>query len=169
MGKGRGDSFIDDCVKCFLAIAVVIKRHTASAPLDIHVSMRPNAGDAEPTPRQEMLSLSKLQAEGTPSEVMLVLGWLINTRRLLISLPWDKYALWSEQLRSLIDKGASRKELESLLGRLTHASYVIPLAHNFLSHLRNKFKIMRHGRQTYKFNKEEEEDLLLWSFYLEKA
>jgi hypothetical protein len=40
--------------------------------------------------RDDLLALEKAIAEGTPSEWLIVLGWLLNTRRLLISLPLDK-------------------------------------------------------------------------------
>ena len=38
------------------------------------------------------------------------------------------------------DRVVTRKELESLIGRLNHASYVIPLSRHFLSNLRSKLQ-----------------------------
>jgi hypothetical protein len=44
---GRGDCFVNNIIKVFIDDPVQIKRHAASAPLAIHVAMRPNAGDKE--------------------------------------------------------------------------------------------------------------------------
>ena len=80
---GRGDCYLDDIIKTYVGIKSAILRHAASAPLAMFVSMRPLATD-EPVPRKETLSLPKLEAEGTPSEMMIVLGWWLDTRRLLL-------------------------------------------------------------------------------------
>jgi hypothetical protein len=56
-----------------------------------------------------------------------ILGWIVNTRSLSISLPWDKHKNWSDQLLSLISsKGTSTKELEILIGRLNHCASILP-------------------------------------------
>ena len=88
---GCGDVFIDDIVKVYIDRLEQIQRHGASAPLAVHATMRPFTGDKEPFFRREQLSLSKLLAEGTPKEIQMILGWLINTRLLTMSLPNDKY------------------------------------------------------------------------------
>ena len=94
---GRGDCFLDDIIKVFLARWDIIKRNAASVPLAMHASMRPLAKD-EPVPRKETISLTKLLLKGTPSELMILLGWLIDTRRLLLRLPKDKYERWKRKL-----------------------------------------------------------------------
>ena len=76
---GRGDCFLDDIIKVFLNRPTIIKRNAASVPLAIYVSMRPLSTD-ETVPRKGTLSLNKLLLEGTPSELIIVLGWLIDTR-----------------------------------------------------------------------------------------
>ena len=106
--------------------------------------MRPFAGGKEPVFRREQLSLSKLLAEGTPKEIQIVLGWLINTRLLTMSLPNDKYLAWKKDIQKLIDHGdVTKEELESVIGRLNHASYVLPLARHFLSGLQERLKILK--------------------------
>ena len=75
---GRGNYFLDDIIKVCLNRLDVIKRNTASVPLAMHVLMRPLSLD-KPVPRKEIVSLSKLLLEETPSELMIVLGWLIDT------------------------------------------------------------------------------------------
>ena len=130
---GRGDCFLDNIIKVFLNRLTIIKRNATLVPLAMHVSMRPLSQD-EPVQRKETLSLNKLLLKGTPSKLMIVLEWLIDTRQLLIWLPQDKFDLQKE-LRDLIaDPIISRAVLESLIGKLVHASYVIPLSCHFLSH-----------------------------------
>ena len=122
---------MDNIVKVFVARWDIIKRNAASVPLAMHVSMRPLAKD-EPVPRKETLSLTKLLLEGSPSERMIVLGWMIDTQRLLLQLPKDKYDCWKKEIRDLLaDPKISRENLESLIGKLVHAAYVIPLTHHF--------------------------------------
>ena len=99
--------------------------------------MRPISPD-EPVPTKETLSLTKLLLEGTPSKVMIVLGWLIDTRQLLLRLPEEKFDRLGKELRDLIaDPIISRAALESLIEKLVNVAYVIPLSRHFLSCLRD--------------------------------
>ena len=134
---GRGDCFLDDIIKVYLNRLDIIKRNAASVPLAMHVSMRPLSQD-KLVQRNETLSLNKLILEGTPSKLIVVLGWLIDTRRLLLRLPQDKFSRWRKELRDLIANPIiSRAALESLIGKLVHVAYVIPLSCHFLSRLQN--------------------------------
>ena len=98
---GRGDCFLDDTIKLFLDHLSIIKKNVALVPLVIHVLMRPLTKD-EPVPRKKTPSLNKLKLKGTPSKQMIVLGWLIDTFRLLLRLPQDKFDLWRKELRELL-------------------------------------------------------------------
>ena len=86
---------MDDIIKVYLGLKEVIQKHAASAPLALHFSMRPLASD-KPVPRKETPSLPNLKAEGTPSEMMMVLGWWVDTRRLLLRLQEDKFGAYSK-------------------------------------------------------------------------
>jgi hypothetical protein len=67
-------------------------------------------------------------AEGAPAESQIVLGWRVNTREMTIGLPGNKFADWTGDIQKLIDKRRGTfGEVESLAGRLGHASYAIPL------------------------------------------
>ena len=67
----------------------------------------------------------------------MVLGWTIDTRRLLVSLPDDKFVAWSRELAELLHRSSCpRAEMETLMGRLNHAAMVIPDARHFLSRTR---------------------------------
>lgn len=59
---------------------------------------------------------------------MTLLGWRINTRRLLISLPADKHITWSGSIDDLLVRGSAREsELETLVGRLNQQFVVSSL------------------------------------------
>ena len=112
---GRGDCFLDDIIKVYLGLKEVIEKHAASAPLALFVSMRP-LFKKEHVPRKETLSLPKLQAEGTPSEMMVVLGWWFDLRRLLLRLPDDKFQNYSKEVQEILDQGkVNCKDLESII------------------------------------------------------
>ena len=53
-------------------------------------------------PRKDIISLKKLRAEGQLSEIKTVLGWELNTRRLLISLPSHKVTDWLRDIDSIL-------------------------------------------------------------------
>eukprot|EP00957_Ditylum_brightwellii_P146859 11180118-Ditylum_brightwellii.AAC.1 len=78
-------------------------------------------------------------AEGRLEEHKITLGWNLDTRRLLVSLPNDKYSDWSKETNHIISKrGIRGKELESTEGRLNHTAYVIPLGRHFLNRTRKE-------------------------------
>ena len=58
------------------------------------------------------------------------------------SLP-DKFTAWTSDIIDILGRSyrvVTRKELESLIGRLNHASFMIPLSRHSLSNLRSKLK-----------------------------
>ena len=176
---GRGDCFIDDIIKVFLDTVDAINRHASSALLAIFVSIRPFAGDKEPVPRKEVVSVEKWKAEGIPREVQMVLGWLINTRMMLLSLPRDKYLAYLKDIEEILSKKGliNLKQLESMIGKLQHSSYVIPLSNHFLGSLRRRVSkvIEANGNHFFvkfkKFHLSDEElaDLVLWKDFLRQA
>jgi len=82
----------------------VAEKLEAAIPLAIHAITRP-LDEAEPIPRHNMISMSKLLANGSLTETKTFLGWL---------------------------KKSNHTELDELIGRLNHAAFVIPLARHFL-------------------------------------
>jgi hypothetical protein len=166
----RTDSFIDDLIRIFLDTPLNRAREPHAVPLAIHVTSRPHTGNSEPVKGRGLLSAPKLEAEGTPEEAQLVLGWLLNTRILQIILPFDKYEAWSSDIRTIWEaKRAKFGELESTLGRLNHVAYIIPLARHFLNRLRLRIRQRQHKNQELSLNHEELADLDLWLFFLSKA
>ena len=168
------DCFIDDIIDCHLETDENRGRSGHIVQMAVHVMSRPHAGnESEPVPRKPLLSPDKLEAEGRSAERQIVLGWEIRTRDLKVALPYDKHLAWREDLVAMIRKGkASRKELESMIGRLNHASFVIPLSRHFLNEIRRKCeRVPNHhkARQTVRLNEHEISDLRLWVEFLDQA
>lgn len=165
----RKDCFIDDIVCVFLSTKKNLKREGHTVPLAVHTLSRPHQGDGnEPIKRRPLLGREKLEAEGRPSETMVVLGWEVDTRRLVVSLPNDKFIAWSGDLREVISAGCATSEsLESLIGRLNHASFLVPLSRHFLNDVRKKIKPGRWmKKRTVRLSHSEIEDLKLWEQFL---
>ena len=166
------DGIVEPCIDDLIAAAPDLgdnkDRTSAATLLAIHALGRP-VSDSEPLPRDDLASIKKLLAEGTPSEALCLLGWDADTRRLLLRLPWSKHlACRDDMLRLLRARGATRSELDALVGRLNHVGCIIPAARHFLSRLRDRlWKARRHGRQ--RFDSEDAEDLNPWLRFLRRA
>ncbi len=168
--RGQSDVYIDDIFA--LAVDVPGSNNTQrleSAPLlAIHDAARPKH-ETEPIPREEMPALNKLAAEAGLEEIKTILGWLFDFRRLLVALPENKYVAWKREIRRLIDsKTTSAKELERLVGRMTHLSVIVPSVHHFLSRLRD-LQTRAKSRRSIKIDSRCLDDLELMSFFLDKA
>ena len=97
------------------------------SPLALHAVGRP-ASPNEPLPRDDLVALKKLQAEGRLSERQTVLGWDIDTRVFTTILPDLKCVDWKSQIETIISKQCTAKvEIDSLIGQLSHAAMTIPL------------------------------------------
>jgi len=133
----KSDIYLDDDVTVAIASPENTKRARAGVLLAMHVAGRPNSPTGEPLPRQELPSMSKLAAEGRLEESKVVLGWRLDTRRLLIQLPEHKYIAWKDSITKMLDeKCTTHKALQTLVGRLTHLSVIMQLILHFLSRLR---------------------------------
>jgi hypothetical protein len=169
------DCFIDDIIDCHLDTDKNRRRAGHIVQMAVHVMSRPHAGeDLEPVPRKPLLGPDKLEAEGRSSERQIVLGWEIRTRDITVALPYDKHLAWREDLVAMIRAAkVSKKELESMIGRLNHASFLIPLSRHFLNELRKKCdptqQVGHTSRQTVRLNKHEIADLELWLEFLDVA
>ena len=167
----RKDCFIDDVINVFLGTERNLRREGHTVPLAVHLLSRPHAGDdAEPIPRRPLLSPSKLKAEGRPAEVQICLGWGVNTRTLSVFLPDDKFRAWYHDLKLVHEKGRiTTGDLHSLIGRLNHASYVVPLSRHFLNTLRLRLldpKNLENPKQVIRLNSDETSDLQIWRKFL---
>jgi hypothetical protein len=168
------DCFIDDIIDCHLDTGESRTRSGHIVQMAVHVMSRPHAGeDLEPVPRKPLLGPDKLEAEGRGSVRQIVLGWEIRTRDLKVASPYDNHLAWREDLVALIKASrASWKELESMIGRLNHASFLIPLSRHFLNELCKKCEMTpanKAARQIVRLNEQEVADLKLWLKFLDSA
>lgn len=87
-----------------------------------------------------------------------------------MSLPSDKYLAWRNNLEDMIKKGKTTiSKLESTVGRLNHAPFLIPLSRHFLNGLQSKFQYRRASRQTVRLSQNDLDNLDLWRTFLGKA
>jgi hypothetical protein len=84
------DIYIDDTIAITPDLPGNTERIMAAVPLAIRTFTRPLDANDE-IPRNDIISLKKFQAEARLEETKTVLGWVLNTRTLQISLPIDKY------------------------------------------------------------------------------
>ena len=158
-------------IDCHLVTPDNLIRAPHVVQLAVQAMSRPHAGEMEPVPRKPLLSPEKLEAEGRSSEIQVVLGWEIRTRPFVVALPFDKYKAWKEDLDQVIEScQATQQETESLIGRLNHASFLIPLSRHFLNEIRAKcLSVPRRKGQHIRFTREEQKDLILWLHFLRSA
>jgi hypothetical protein len=116
--QGTSNVYIDD----FIEATIVIKgtdnviRCEQALLLAINVSACPKH-ISEPIPQEDFKAHNKLSAEAALEELKTVLGWLINTRCLLLSLPDNKSVAWTGILASVLKRGmTTAKKMESIIG-----------------------------------------------------
>ena len=98
-------------------------------------------------------------------------GGSFSTRLMTIGLPENKFSDWTRDLQRLIDqKRCSFGELESLAGRLGHASYAIPLTRHFLERIERTLARPDTRKKTIiALHEDVVADLKLWVAFLIKA
>ena len=140
-------------------------------PLAMELTSRTHAGPEEPIPRRPILSPEKLAAEGAPAEIQQVLGWTIDTRRLTVSLPKDKFTMWVNDVRRIQKaRRVSTELLATIEGRLNHTASIIPMARHFLTRLRKLTMTTLSAARPYtKIPDEVMADLQLWEKLLTTA
>lgn len=133
-------------------------------------SSLPSTTTSEPIQRRSLLSNLKLIAEGTPKEIQFVLGWSMDTWRVFLSLPTDKFDAWMNDIQHISDKGKTTLgNLETTVGRLNHAAYVIPLARHFLNRLQSPLIYPKPKTQEITLSRHELKDLALWRRFVTMA
>ncbi|KAL3811131.1 hypothetical protein ACHAXA_005942 [Cyclostephanos tholiformis] len=168
--RGFNDVYIDDMIPLMVDIPGTdnLERCKAAALLAIHATARQNHPD-EPIPREEMEARNKLSAEAGLEETKTILGWLIDFRRLIISLPSNKFIAWTELINKILTRGTSTaKELETTIGQLGHLSAIMPFVYHFLSRLRN-LQRKATNRRTIDIPQDCHDNLNLMLSFLHKA
>jgi hypothetical protein len=93
--------------------------------LTIHTFAR-STDNNDILPRKDIISMKKIRAEGRLEEIKTVLGWVLNTRSLRLSLPVEKLQDWNKDIRSITSsKKSHSKLLESTIGRINHVACIL--------------------------------------------
>jgi hypothetical protein len=158
-------AFIDDIFTVFPLLSDDhFHRGRNAALLSIDTMGRPTHCD-DPLPRDPIVAVKKVIAEGTPTEKLVILGWQIDTRRMLIQLPAEKADAWEKELKEILklgDAGKSlgAKRLETMQGRNINVATMIPGAMHFQSRMyRAIARAKAHG--STKLKAEERRDLIM--------
>jgi hypothetical protein len=76
--------------------------------------------------------------EGGLAETQVILGWHFNFRTLTITLLEHKYIAWLREIQQMFKTWhTTKKQLESMIRRLGHISFMVPWVYHFLSRLRS--------------------------------
>ena len=102
-----------------------------------------------------------------PSQNTIFLGIELDTKLRLARLPADKLAEYSEEIKSLITcKKLTKRQLESLIGKLNFAASVVP-ARPFLRRLINLISSVDKPYHFLRITKGVQEDLETWLAFLQ--
>ena len=124
----RTDDFVDDLINVCIDDEKWLERGGLCAPLAVNVTCRPHEGEREPIKRRPNLSPAKLTAEGTHAEVQTVLGWELDGRALLCTLPMDKYLAWTSEIRDVMDRVDYYRMFETVHSTWDHKDRIAFLA-----------------------------------------
>jgi uncharacterized protein (UPF0276 family) len=69
--------YLDDGVTITADMDNNLNHAAAAIPLAMHIVSHPRAGN-EPIPREELLALKKLAAEGSLAKIQIFLGWALD-------------------------------------------------------------------------------------------
>ena len=101
--KASCDGHIDDAILVASDLENNVARAQNSIPLAAHCFFRPLSKN-EPIQRNQTVSKRKLEGEGMPDEIKVVLGWTIDARLFRIFLPTDKAFHWIYFSRQIQNK-----------------------------------------------------------------
>ncbi len=99
--NGYVDIYIDDSIGVIPDLGENSLKLSRVLPLAIHTLARP-LDSSDKIPRKDIISMKKFRAEGRLEEVKRILGWDLNTRTMLLSLPEDKLRDWSRDIDKLV-------------------------------------------------------------------
>lgn len=113
------------------------------------------------------IPIANHKTEG-PATVLVFLGILIDSHKFELRLPIDKLKRLQATLRQWINKKVcTRKDLESLLGHLSHAATVVRQGRTFLRQLFPLLSLNRASHHFIRLNAGARADLLWWSTFLQ--
>ena len=166
--NGKADVFLDDIISCVVDLNDNLDRITKAPSTVIDAVAR--QGKSMDVERDNMIEIDKAKAEGAAEEIKIVLGWTLETRRLLISLPKHKFIAWSSQIDSILEnKSVSNKSLMSILGRLENVAQILVMLGHFLSNIRHLQILAEKKNHNIRLNTRSKLDLMLAKKFLKIA
>eukprot|EP00957_Ditylum_brightwellii_P180003 13712227-Ditylum_brightwellii.AAC.1 len=84
--NAKVEGYIDNVHAAAIDDKRVFRRAKAAFPLALGLLFR-KSGKDEPIEREEIFQRIKMKGEGTPSELKIFLGWLMNSLLFLVQLP----------------------------------------------------------------------------------
>ena len=170
VGKnGKTDVYVDDFITIGPDLDDTLER-IIKAPATVIHAIADNSMHSDTIPRDDILAIDKMKAEGAAEERKICLGWMMDTRRLLVSLPDHKTIGWKAQIDSLfMNKSASEKELASVLGRLENVAQVLTVLGHFLSNIRHMQIVAARKKHNVRLSTRAKDDLKLAKSFLDKA
>ena len=146
--KGLEDVYIDDIISVGLDLpgSDNMLRIERAALLAIHVIGR-ELHPEEPILRTALVALAKFLAEARSEEIKINLGWKYDFRRLIVSLPRNKFLAWCNATEKMLSDGkVDADELERNIGRYVNVGMVLPYIHHFLGRLRGLLRRAKRQR-----------------------
>ena len=171
--QGKADVFVDDIISVAPDINDNLSRLKAASCTVLHAfAHNASASSSSSIKRDNLIADDKNEAEGAPEENKVVLGWNLDTRRLLVQLPTHKWKAWRSQITiALNSKTIDRKTLESIVGRLENVAIIIKMMGHFLNNIRYLLiQLQKAGKNIRKrITKRARDDLLLSLSFLDSA
>ena len=166
----KSDVFIDDIITVGVDINDNLQRITAAPCTVMHAIAHKATNDETFVPRQNLIADDKNEAEGAPEEVKIVLGWEIDSRRLLVRLPYHKFKAWSSQVQTFITrKSTNLDDLRSVIGRMENVACMVPMFAHFLNNMRQLEMKAELSNKNQLINKRTKDDFRLAIKFLERA
>ena len=159
--SGKADVFVDDIISVTADVGDNLSKLKKAPCTVIHALSHKPSKDLK-LKRDDMICDIKNQVEGAPAEEQICLGWILDSRRLLVSLPKHKYTAWLSQLNSIVDsKSISLKTLLSIMGRLENVAVIMPMMGHFLNNIRHLCLLAELSVHNVRVTKRAKDDLEL--------
>lgn len=166
---GNMDIFVDDMIGICVDLPGNADRLSESLAGAVDAFCRPPVTGELP-PREDCLHDGKTFFEGSPKEKLIILGWIFCFRTLTVRLPKDKHRNWCHEIDKIIKSGKVQgKKLESLIGKLSHASVAIPMSRYYLGRFYVSLLKFYNKWEERNLHKDDIRYLLMWKEFLNQA
>ena len=103
--RGKTDVFIDDIISVAPDLNGNLERLRAASCSVLHAfAHKAYKSSKSVIPRDDLRTDDQNEAEGAPEEVKICLGWTLDSRSLLVRLPFHKYTAWKQQIVDALKK-----------------------------------------------------------------